>query len=123
MAKVLNPSGSQWLSMACTCLQKESLWALAITPFRESQGAAFPGAVHRSSMRLSGCPAPLQTATSLVLGAGVIKGVSEGLWLWSSEGETACPFQPSHKPLGPLPKSMVVLKDSQRKSCPLIIGL
>lgn len=74
MAKVLNPSGSQWLSMACTCLQKESLWALAIMPFRESQGAAFPGAVHRSSMRLSGCPAPLQTATSLVLGAGVIKG-------------------------------------------------
>lgn len=53
MARVPNPSGSQWLSMACTCLQKESLWALAIKPFRESQGAAFPGAaVHRSSEAL-----------------------------------------------------------------------
>lgn len=50
MAKVPNPSGSQWLSMACTCLQKESLWALAIMPFWERQGAAFPGAVYRSSL-------------------------------------------------------------------------
>ena len=92
IAKVPNPSGSRWLSMACTCLQKESLWAPAIMSFWESQGAAFPGAVHRTSMRLSGCPVALQTATSLVLGAGVINGVSEGLRLWSNEGETACPF-------------------------------
>lgn len=100
--------------MACTCLQKESLWALAIMPFRESQGAAFPGAVHRTSMSLSGCPAALQTATSLVLGAGVINGVSEGLWLWSNEGETACPFQPPHKPLGPRLESVVILQGSQK---------
>lgn len=62
------------------------------------------------SMGLSDCPAPLQTATNLVLGAGIINGVSVGLWLWSNEGETACPFQPSHKPLGPwLPESAVIL--------------
>lgn len=79
--------------------------------FPESQGAAFPGAVHRSWMRLSGCPAPLQTVTSLVLGAGLINGVSVGLWLWSNEGEAACPFQPSHKPLGPwLPEPTVILQ-------------
>lgn len=86
---------------------------------------AFPGksggciswrhpAIHRSSLRLSGCPAPLQPATSLVLGAEVINGVSEGLWLWSNEGETACPFQSSHKPPGPLPESMVILQGSQK---------
>lgn len=79
--------------------------------FWESQEAAFPGAFHRRSMGLSGCPAPLQTATNLVLGAGIINGVSVGLWLWSNEGETACPFQPSHKPLGPwLPESVVILR-------------
>lgn len=60
------------------------------------------------------CSAPLQTATSLVLGTGVINGMSEGLWLWSNEGETACPLQPSHKPPGPLPESMVILQGSQK---------
>lgn len=80
---------------------------------------AFPGEAGGciswlSLQELSGCPAPLQTATSLVLGAGVINGVSEGLWLWSNEGETACPFQPSHKPPGPLPESVVILQGSQK---------
>lgn len=61
MAKIPNPSGSQWLSMACTCLQKESLWAPAIMPFRERQEAAFPGTVHSAALLLC----RLQQALSL----------------------------------------------------------
>lgn len=117
IAKVPNPCGSQWLSYG--------LYLFTEGVPVGSGNQAFPGksggciswrhpAIHRSSLRLSGCPAPLQPATSLVLGAEVINGVSEGLWLWSNEGETACPFQSSHKPPGPLPESTVILQGSQK---------
>lgn len=110
-AKVPNPFDSQWLWMACTCLQKESPWAQAIPLSGKIRRLHFlapsTGAPRGSQAALLLCR-PQQT---LSLGAGIINGVSVGLWLWSNEGETACPFQPSHKPLGPrLPESAVILR-------------